>query len=305
MPITFLQLAQKVLSETKQALSPNEIWEWATQHGYEKDVGSNGKTPIASLGARLYVELRDNPSSPFTTTDTRPKKFYLKNVGVTPKQLLESQKPEKMLSTSNYLEKHLHPLLVYFGTYSLKAYLKTIHHQKSERKDFGEWLHPDVVGCYFPFSDWKNEVVEVSSLLGNPAVKFFSFEIKREINFSNLRESFFQAVSNSSWANEGFLVAAEISQDIEFRKELERLSSSFGIGIISLNTKAPDSSEVLFPAKIKDFVDWDNVDKLARMNSDFRGLLERVKIDIQSREVRQEKYDKVLSAEEIISLINH
>jgi hypothetical protein len=33
--------------------------------------------------------------------------------------------------------------------------------------------------------------------------------MKKELNFSNLRESYFQAVSNSSWANEGYLVTAE------------------------------------------------------------------------------------------------
>ena len=45
----------------------------------------------------------------------------------------------------------------------------------------------------------------------------------------NYRESFFQAVSNSSWANEGYLVAAEIIQDDELLSELECLSIAFGI----------------------------------------------------------------------------
>jgi hypothetical protein len=62
----------------------------------------------------------------------------------------------------------------------------------------------------------------------------FSFELKKSLSFGNLREAFFQAVSNSSWANEGYLVAAEISQDEDFLSELRRLSSSFGIGVVQL-----------------------------------------------------------------------
>ena len=43
------------------------------------------------------------------------------------------------------------------------------------------------------------------------SVRLWSFEVKKELNVSNARKSFFQAVSNSSWANEGYLVATSIS----------------------------------------------------------------------------------------------
>jgi hypothetical protein len=189
---------------------------------------------------------------------------------------------------------------VYYGFHYLKAYLKTIRHNKSDKKEFSEWVHPDIVGCYFPFGDWKDEVVEVSSLMGNPAVKLFSFELKRELDFSNLRESFFQTVSNSSWANEGYLAAAEVSNDDDFNNELERLSTSFGIGVIRIDIDEPDSTEIVFPAKSKDFVDWDTINKLT-FNSDFRDLLKRIKIDIQSREIRRELYDPVVLKEELVN----
>jgi hypothetical protein len=38
-------------------------------------------------------------------------------------------------------------------------------------------------------------------------------------------------------------------------------------------------------------VDWETVNKLSRMNIDFREFLKRVKIDISSKEVRKELYD--------------
>jgi uncharacterized protein len=302
--MTFLQLAQKVLSEEKQALTPDEIWSTAQAKGYEKAVGSQGKTPWRTIGAQLYVDVRDNADSVFTKTDTRPKRFLLKSLAASQgAKAIESAPPSVLPEKKpGYLEKDLHPHLVYYGFHYLKAHLKTIHHNKSKKDEFGEWVHPDVVGCYFPFGDWKDEVVEVSLTMGYSAVKLFSFELKRELNFSNLREAFFQAVSNSSWANEGYLAAANVASDDDFRNELERLSTSFGIGVISIDVEDPDSTTILFPARPRDAIDWDAVNKLS-FNPDFRDFLKRIKVDIASREVRKELYDDVLAKEDLVKLI--
>jgi hypothetical protein len=202
----------------------------------------------------------------------------------------------------DYLERDLHPFLAYYAQLFLKAQTKTIQHNKSDKKEFGEWVHPDMVGCYFPIEDWKPEVVEFSACVGVSAIKLFSFEIKRRLSFSNLRESFFQTVSNSSWAHEGFLVAAEISTDDEFRSELRRLSTSFGVGVIRLDVADPDASEILFPPQTREYLDWDAINKLT-MNPDFSAFVKRVKTDLSSREIRREKYDKVFDAEELKRLI--
>lgn len=301
MTITFLQMAQRVLDEEKQALSASEIWRVAVSKGYEKELSSKGQTPWATLGALIHVDVRDNPTSLFTSIGARPKRFILKKqVDILGEKILES--PKSLLVSKqkpNYLEKDLHPLMVYYGFYYLKAYLKTINHSKSDKKGFGEWVHPDIVGCYFPFQDWESEVVEVSTLMGNTAIKLYSFELKRELSISNIREAFFQAVSNSSWANEGYLVAVEIDTDEDFTNELKRLSTAFGIGVIKLDTEDPDSSEIYFPAKSKENIDWDTANKLASINPDFQEFLKRIKIDTTSREVRKEMYDTVLSKESL------
>lgn len=164
-------------------------------------------------------------------------------------------------------------------------------------------MHPDIVGCYFPYSNWQSEVVDLSTALANTAVKLYSFELKLELRNSNLRESFFQAVSNSSWANEGYLVASEIDKSTDFMEELKRLSTSFGIGVIQIDIEDPDSSQILFSAKSRDLVDWETVNKLSRMNSDFREFLKRVRIDISSKEVRKELYDKFLEREELLKIV--
>ncbi len=193
--------------------------------------------------------------------------------------------------------------MAFYGFYYLKAYLKTINHSKSDKKGFGEWVHPDIVGCYFPYKDWEGDVVEVSTLMGNTSIKLFSFELKRELSISNIRESFFQAVSNSSWANEGYLVAANIDVDDDFRSELKRLSTAFGIGIIQLDIDDPDSSDIILPAKSKNYIDWDTVNKLSSINPDFRGFLKRIRNDMKNQEIRKEMYDVVLEKEELIRLI--
>lgn len=296
--MTFLELAEKVLKEVKTPLTANEIWQLGTEKGYDKQLNSEGKTPWATLGAQIYVNTKDHPKSPFLQTDTRPKRFYLKSqssiIDLNVDSVIEEPKIKK--KKFDFLEKDLHTYLTYYAYYHLKCYTKTINHSQSTKKEFGEWVHPDIVGCYYPFDEWKSEVYDLSSTIGNVSIKLLSFELKRELSFGNLRESFFQTVSNSSWANESYLVAAEISNEPEFQNELTRLSSSFGIGVIKLNLADPHSSEITLPAKYRENLDWDTIDKLT-MNSDFKEFLTRVKIDISSKKTHKKEYDLIVDLE--------
>ena len=124
------------------------------------------------------------------------------------------------------------------------------------------------------------------------------------MSFTNLRESFFQTVSNSSWANEAYLAASKISEDEDFLNELRRLSTSFGVGVISLNVDDPDSSEILFPARNREYLDWDMMNKLTTMNSDFKEFLNRIGKDVTSKEIRKELYDVILSKEDLVKTLS-
>lgn len=297
--MTFLDLAERVLREEKRALTANEIWTLGIEKNYDKQLNTQGKTPWATLGAQIYVNANDNPKSAFARTDNRPKRFYLKaqagqiDLSQTAIAIDTTSKKKKKF---DFLEKDLHSYLTYYAFYHLRCFTKTINHSQSTKKEFGEWVHPDIVGCYFPLKDWKQEVYELSSSIGNISIKLFSFELKRELSLGNLRESFFQAVSNSSWANESFLVAAEVSEELDFRDELSRLSTSFGIGVIQLNLDDPDSSEIIFPAKFREALDWETINKLT-MNSDFKEFISTVKIDISSRKIHEKEYDQVMNVE--------
>lgn len=293
--MTFLELAERVLKEEEKPLTSNEIWSIAVKNGYDKQLNSEGKTPWATLGAQIYVNAKDNPKSIFEKTDSRPKKFYLKSLSG--KINLEEITPEEITTPKkkkfDFLEKDLHKYLAYYAYYHLHCYTKTINHSVSTKKEFGEWVHPDMVGCYFSMEDWKKEVYDLSNSLGNTSIKLYSFELKREINFANLRECFFQCVSNSSWANESFLVAAQISENEDFWDELSRLSTSFGIGVIKLNVEDPHSSEIMAPARFRENLDWETINKLT-MNSDFKEFIETVKIDLTSKKIHKKEYDVIV-----------
>ena len=171
---------------------------------------------------------------------------------------------------------------------------KTIYHENSKKPGYNEWLYPDMVGFYIPIDDWEDAVIEINRLCDNNSLRLFSFELKKSINKSTYRESFFQAVSNSSWAHEGYLVAADIHQDDDLLAELQRLSSSFGIGVIQLNLKDIDASEILFPATPKSSLDWETINKLCEQNKNFSHFLKHVRIDFQSKNLHKSEYDEVL-----------
>ncbi len=301
--MTFLELAEQILKEERKALTSNQIWTIAIQKGYDKKLNSEGKTPWATLGAQIYVNCKDNPKTIFGRSDTRPKKFYLKSmegmINVDDKSIPDDTLPTKR-KKFGYLEKDLHKVLAYYAYYHLHCYTKTINHSLSSKKEFGEWVHPDMVGCHFAMEDWKKEVYDFSGALGVRAIDLFSFEIKRELNFGNLRESFFQCVSNSSWANNSYLVAAEVSENEDFFDELSRLSTSFGIGIIELNIEDPHSSDIIIPEKYKKNLDFEAINKLA-MNNDFKEFIETVKIDITSKKIHKKEYDIVEDIENLKS----
>lgn len=318
---SFLKLAEEALLSAKEPLTSNELWEFAVQLGLDKKLGSQGLTPWDSLNARLVVETRDNPDCAFVRHPGRPAKFSLKNrelsrqsvetLNADPKtddtELDESEgslvSPEiatlERIAKYPYRERELHPFLSWFARYGLGAVLtKTIFHESSSKRNWTEWLHPDLVGFWFPFKDYNPELLALSGN-GLSIARFYSFEMKRELTFGNLRESFFQAVSNSTWAHEGYLVAANIDESETLRGELARLSGSFGIGVIELVLDDPEKSQVLCAAKRKLEIDWEGANKLAKENPDFRQFLTSARIDIANSKLHETEYDSVPLLEDL------
>ena len=154
------------------------------------------------------------------------------------------------VKVKSYQERDLHKLLSSYLK-NTKIYSKTIFHEQSKYgKDSNQiWTHPDMVGVKFLNLQTKVSQNFLKSINRVDTFKLNSYEIKKEINSdSELKKAYFQAVSNSSWANFGYLVAFEFSDSLS--DEMERLNQSFGIGIIELNSN-PYQSKILFPAVYK------------------------------------------------------
>lgn len=301
---SFLDLAYDVLKGSAVPLTYQEIWDIGKEKGLANKVKTSGKTPWQSVGAQLYVEVRDDQNSRFMKVGKRPARFFLKaRAGELPAdaiERIEKAETQKREKKTGYHERDLHPLLTYFAyanpifNRGRSIFTKTIYHEKSQRSGYNEWIHPDMVGFYLPLDDWRPDVIEFNRLSDNNSLRLFSFELKKSVTKANYREAYFQAVSNSSWAHEGYLVAADILQDDEFLSELERLASSFGIGIIHLDPQDVDSSAILYPARNRETLDWETINKLCESNSDFEKFLQDVKIDFESKRIHRAEYDEVL-----------
>jgi uncharacterized protein len=306
---TFWDIIERTIEKVATPLSAKEIWDKANELGTIGDYITTGKTPWATIAAYCYTDInRGGDTSMIIQTSERPAQFFLRKLGdkidikkVQQQKDTEVAKKERV-ELKKFIERDLHSVLVAYayGDSHFKANLKTIYHENSSKSTKGqnEWLHPDLVGVYFPFRDYKSETLEIQKNLSITSIKLFSFELKISLSFGNLRQSYFQAVSNSSWANEGYLVALNIDDDPTFKDEVRRLNNAFGIGIIRLNPENIFESEILFPSSINQEIDWDTVNRLANENSDFSEFLKLITEDCKLGKVKSQ-YDKVFNLEEL------
>lgn len=285
--IEVLKVAQKILELKNQALSPNKMYHIADELGLTKDLNLKGKTPWASFASYIYVDLKTNPKTPFEKVQNKPVLIKLKGQKISPNEPSKTAK-------SSFLEKDMHEALVAytFSSPKFNAYCKTIYHQKSQKSKPGidKWIHPDIVGVSFDYANYSDSVINFMKKFNKIPLSLYSFELKREINAAKLREYYFQAVSNSSWANEGYLVAGEFDEsDDELMELAKKLNASFGIGIIKLDIDEPSQSEVLFLAAHKESLDFVMIDELSRKNEDFKSF---IKTAYEFEPKNSHRYDK-------------
>ncbi|MBS4407361.1 HTH domain-containing protein [Campylobacter vulpis] len=296
--ITYKELIVEVLKEAKKPLSVSEIWEKACEMGLEKRLSSIGKTPTQTLWNKFLVNRDD-----FIKATQKPTTFWLRARQNELINLNLSEEKEVRLEKTKFNERDLHPLLVKFLYENLDFRLnsKTIYHEKSKKSESGKdkWNYPDVVGVYFPYEEYQNETLGLLESLKLNSYKIFSFELKISINFSNLKESYFQAVSNSSWANEGYLVVLK-ELDSEVLSELRRLNQSFGIGVIRLDGSEISNSKIVLSAKEK-ALDMQTIDMLVSQNKDFKEFIGDInkQIKVGNNIKIQSSFDKIKSDEEM------
>lgn len=196
--------------------------------------------------------------------------------------------------TTTFSEHDLYPILIDYLKTELNLYCQRIDEKRSKnsRGNGGnQWLHPDIVAMQPVDKEWNELIRSCVKQGAGQNVRLWSFEVKKELTGSNARKSFFQAVSNSSWANEGYLVATSIS-DSNVEQELRMLSALHGIGVILLNPENPSESEMMLPAKSRANVDWQSVNRILVENSDFKDYIELVSTYYQTGRVRARDWNK-------------
>lgn len=162
------------------------------------------------------------------TTEGRPRKYYYSEKSDSAEVAAaegEGATAAADIGTSMLDEHALYPLLSQYLWEEFGVFSKRINEKRSSNKrgpNGNRWLYPDMVGMQDLGADWHREVRDCVKQYSDKRTKLWSFEVKLLINRSNIRECFFQAVSNSSWSNFGYLVAAEVSGQ-ETLKELRML----------------------------------------------------------------------------------
>ncbi|WP_187935780.1 COG2958 family protein [Helicobacter pylori] len=300
-----IEIVQSVL-EITGPISPTEVYDKAKEL-FEKGEITNmfdygGNTPDRSVSAFIYTALNKGEELPFLKAQEKPVLIALKDAAKEPG--LNIEKPG-VSSAKIAHERDLHPFLTYMAIHNenLKCYTKTIFHEESVKSPKGtdRWLYPDMVGVRFLHAELSNEnLIAFSKKFDTLPVKLVSFELKKEISVNNCRECYFQAISNSSWANEGYLVGCHIdTQNPQLMDLLKRLHASFGIGVIDLRTNE-DKSAILLNAKYKEKIDYTVALELSDKNPKFSGFLKSVVDYDPAHSYRyKDEFDEVKKKEEL------
>lgn len=297
--MTYIELGKKVLEQAGKPLSVKEIFEKACEMGLDKEC-KDGKILSHSLGSQLGEHKTSNDKKQFYVANKKGGTFFYwlksREREFPPQETPDTKEEDDEQSecsdtaekqkTSPYeeKEKNLHPLLVKFlyEDPNFKLLCKTIRHEECKKGKGGQnkWNYPDIVGVYFPYNKYKGETLKFLQHTGQKRHKLFSFELKKELSLSNLKESYFQAVSNSTWANEGYLVVFEEIED-KVLGELRRLNQSFGIGVIKLESEI-SNSKILLPAKERE-IDIPTLNMLVKQSpKDFKPFMEKINKQIEA-----------------------
>ena len=204
---------------------------------------------VTKYAAEIEALLNDAPGTPQKTEPAKP------------------SEPGK-----HFEERDLHKLFCNFLR-TRGIFAKTIYHEKSSNKvdNAQKWIHPDIIGVQF--EEFKNDATLALLKATEPkeSIHIYSYELKRRIESDyQLKQYYFQALSNSSWANFGYLVAFEINEDLE--EEMARLNNAFGIGIILMQA---NDSKFLYPAREK-ALDYNTIEKLNNLNPDFCEIIKKL-----------------------------
>ena len=293
--MTVKEAILKSLDDIKGLTNYMDIYNYIIEKKYYDF--KDAKTPPATISALLGDFIRNGDTIVKRIKESGGSySYYLtkneQNIGIDTITQATEITDKKKDKEKSFEERDLHKLLSSYLK-NTGIYSKTIFHEKSTyNKDSNQtWTHPDMVGIRFLNLQSKASQNFLKAINRVDTFKLSSYEIKIEINSdSELKKAFFQAVSNSSWANYSYLVAFEFSDSLT--EEMERLNQSFGIGVIELNAN-PYQSKVLFQPKYHD-LDFKTIDKLCKINKEFEKFIEQTEKQLTAEERYYKSTEKEL-----------
>ncbi|MDF7675823.1 HrgA protein [Neisseriaceae bacterium ESL0693] len=284
-----------------------EIAQWIFEHYPEACAAKKEASKVLHTDADLIQQLvaeisgqrphmqRRHPN--IKVTEGKPRRYYYSDKS-DETEIAEAEMPvttDPVSGLTKWHEADLYPLLSQYLAQELALYSRRIDEKTSSNRQGSRgnhWLHPDIVALENLSADWDREVSDCVQVYSIQKTKLWSFEVKLKINTANVRECFFQAVSNSSWANLGYLVASEFNGR-NIMKELRMLATAHGIGIMQLDMNNPAESQILLPARERDEIDWDMVNRLATENKDFMAYVVSIRKFYQTGGVNRHEWDGV------------
>ena len=261
------------IAEWIHATYPDETREKRDRSTYIASEGALLNQIVAEIGANRpqwqarHVSLR--------TTEGRPRRYYWTEKSET-EEIFEAEaipsdnEPINPLPT-RILERDLYPMLIQFASSEFGANAVRIDEGTASNKrgpGGNKWLYPDIVAIEALTSGFNKEVADALRHSGERRARLWSFEVKRLLNRSNVRES--------SWSSFGYLVASEI-EGSDTLKEIQMLYSVHGIGLIEIDMDSPTESVVRIPAKERLSIEWSMCSRLADENRDFQNYMKKVR----------------------------
>lgn len=286
---TARQLAQKIIDHyTGELAEKRKNPRFASDEAFLSQI-------TAEVGGSRTVKAKAMCPQVMTRDKPRPRLFYWGESVV--EQMDTNVAPEPTVETVSFTEHSLYPILVDYLSQEEGLLCRRIDEKRSSNnKGLGgnHWLYPDIVALEPLDKEWDDVVQNCVRHSEGRLTRLWSFEVKKQLNRSNVRECFFQAVSNSSWAHFGYLVATEINEDKQrsVERELQMLCALHGIGVILLDPHDFSNSQTLIPARERTSVDWQSVNRLVEENRDFKDFIELVGEYHQTGKIHKSLWNK-------------
>src|SRR3989344_4132330 len=281
--MTLIELIIEVFKKTSHPLSQSEIFELIENNPRKSECKEYLRVNVPQSAVSRQLSKFSSGSNPlFQKVELRKYKLI----------------SEEISETNLVKEFELHPLLTKFAFERFNVNCKTINAVKAKNRGnkINKWSNPDLVGIQFvlfSLNDLLQSEVEKQGIISSQVAQFYSFELKLKIDKFNLTECYFQAVSNSSWANFGYLVVGDMDKDKSFISNLIRLNSGYGIGVICLNLKEPKNSEIIVPSRERNNVDINFMNFLSSINTDFYAFIKNSKKIISDKKIKKDLFDRI------------